>query len=140
MADIEIAGIHFRTGRMNTIDQFHVGRRVMPLFSKLGPALARPTEGATPQQMESFVIDAAGRFVDAIGTLEDAECNYVLDKCLSICSRKQGDTWAPIWNSSVMRLMFEDIDMVVMLRLCFTVLQENLGAFFPDRLATGSPS
>jgi hypothetical protein len=146
MVETEINGIKFRTGKMGTFDQFHVMRRLMPLMSGLGQAFAqmpRPqlTNGeagdeaetspeATPDQ-ELDVWKALEPVADALSSMPDSDCEYVLKKCLSAVQlRNDQGAWRPVFTQG--QFMFEDrIDLPTMMQLTVLVIQDNLANFFP---------
>jgi hypothetical protein len=58
--------------------------------------------------------------------------------CLAACHRKNPlGQWVRVTTPQG-DLMFEDIDLEVMLQLAFAVIQDNLASFFPGRPLNGS--
>lgn len=123
MAEIEVLGATYRIGKMNALTQLHVGRRLLPALIAVG--IKAEDLG---QRSNVGIVDFMEPAVKLMGSMSDADVNYVLFRCLDAVSRKSGDRFAPIVNGE--RLMFEDIDMPSMVRLTAAVLQENLGGFF----------
>jgi hypothetical protein len=121
MTELAIEDKTYRTGKLDAKTQFHIVRRLLPLVSSIG------TLSADRLDMTNMVT----AFADAISKLSDEDCDYVLAKALSVCQRKEGQAWAPVWNRSADRMQYDDIDLVVMMQLTVAVLQENLGGFFP---------
>jgi hypothetical protein len=143
MADLEINGVTYRTGKLDAFKQLHVARRIAPLLGKVGPALAgfaaaqAPGEGGMPPAPPS--LDDLSRLLapvaDALAALPDADCNYVLQTCLSVCQRQlPGQAgWQVVWNAAAGQLQFQDLDLPTMMRLALRVIQDNLSGFFPAR-------
>jgi hypothetical protein len=147
MAQVTINEAEYRIGRLNTIQQAHLVRRLLPLFSsltslsKMGPGvLQNPAMTKTPEGIEALretFSDIAGKLAD----LSDEQFEYVLHLCMSVVDVRQGERWAPIWNRNAKRFMFDNIDLLTMMQLCASVIQENLTSFLPGGLSslTGSP-
>ena len=100
-------------------------RRIAPLLAGLGDVLKEDAKGF------SKIISP---IAEALSRMSDDDTDYVIDACLLVVQRKQGETWQSVVarNGS---LMFDDIDLPAMLQLTVAVIQQNLGSFFP-----GGPS
>lgn len=125
MTEFEINGVQYRSDRMDAKKQFHVARRLAPLLAGLGGAIKGEKAG-----FAEFV----GPIADAVSKMSDEDTDYVIDACLRVVQRQQGQTWQAV-TSRGGDLMFDDIDLPVMLRLTVAVIQQSLGGFFP-----GGPS
>lgn len=125
MIEFEINGVQYRSDRMDAKKQFHVARRLAPLLAGLG--------GSLKSDKASFS-EFIGPIADALSKMSDEDTDYVIDACLRIVQRRQGQNWQAITARSG-DLMFDDIDLPVMLRLTVAVIQQSLGGFFP-----GGPS
>lgn len=110
----------YRAGRMNAMKQFHVARRIAPVIG----SLVALTRGAPT--MDEILQPIA----EAIARLSDQDCEYVLGACLATCQRQSGQGWAVIWNDRIGKLIFDDIDLPVMIEIATRVLQDNLAPFF----------
>lgn len=119
--EFEISGQQYRSGKLNARQQFHVARRLAPVLGGLVDA-----SSAGAESFSKFLQPIA----DAISGMSDADCDYVLDTCLAVVQRQQGTAWSPVMASSK-AIMFDDIDVGVMLQMAAKVIQENLGSFFP---------
>ncbi|GBU18024.1 MULTISPECIES: phage tail assembly chaperone [Methylobacterium] len=124
MAEFEVDGQTYRSGRMNARTQFHVLRRMAPILGPL-QSLAANQGGA----------NALPVFADAIGGLSDEATDYILDHCLAVVERKQGEAWARIKPPNVGALMFQDIDLMAMLQIAAHVLRDNYSELFQRGLA-----
>ncbi len=61
--------------------------------------------------------------------MPDADCEYVLQICLSVTQRQQGKQYAPVWHVQNKALMFDDIGLSEMVRIALHVIQDSLGNF-----------
>lgn len=120
MADFTIGGHNYRSGRMNARLQFHVSRRLAPIFSGLSDAIG---EDDKPTNI--------GAIAAAISSLPDADCDYVLNACLGVTQRQAsgGAAWTNVMTPGG-TIMFDDIDMVTMVKIAWEVLRDNLSGFF----------
>lgn len=131
---MEISGHQYQFGKLSAMKQWNVLRRVAPaMVGVLGMAnlkAAAAADGGENQFDVKDLIDKIEPFLDAMSKLSDEDNAYVIDACLSVVTRGQeGDRgWAPVGSSSA--LMFQDIDLLVMMRLVFEAGRENLLGFF----------
>mgnify|MGYP004729262863 CR=1 FL=1 len=60
--------------------------------------------------------------------------------CLAVVSRQHGKGWTPVFSQG--ELMFDDIDLMLILQLVGNVVEDNLGNFLPAAPAsvTTAPS
>lgn len=143
MTELTINGIVYRTGRMSALDQFHVGRRLAPVIARIG---ALNETSASDNGVDNGSTNSAddGRLfttlTEAVSSMSDDECNYVIRKCMAVVARQQGDRYAPVWNRQADRFQFDDIDMPSMLQLTIAVIQDNLSGFTLAPVQTGNPS
>lgn len=127
--EFEINGQAYLAGKMNTFKQFHVSRRLVPAFGVAAAAISG----------EVKFEDLVQPIMQAIASMTDADCDFILDACLGVVKRRQhGDSWAPIYAGSSQSLMFDDIDMPTMLQIAGKVIQDNLSGFFPAKDAAAS--
>jgi hypothetical protein len=144
MIEFTVGEHRYRSRKLNARQQFHVARRLGPLFGQLltlGPALAQATEPRTNGEDTSDTAtaraagDALEAFTLALARVPDADCDYVLDRCMEATQRLQGGNgsgvaWADVWNQRANRLMFDDIDLPAMMQIASEVLRDNLSGFF----------
>lgn len=134
MVEFEVAGQAYRSGKIAARTQFHVIRRLAPMTDAMFGLMG--ADGVNPERVSAFA--------RAIGELDDAAVDYVLDQCLAVVERRQGQGWAKIMASDGKTLMFQDVDMVVQIDILRHVLIDNYTALFQKALATwkggGSPS
>lgn len=130
----------YTAGKLDAIRQFHVARRLAPALIALG-ASAVDVLKRGGDLSDAAAVAAIGPLVEVVAQMSDADSEYVLKTCLSVVSRRSGDGWAPVQNAQG-GLMFQDIDITVMLRLAFEVVRGNLGNFMPalpDPIAGATP-
>jgi hypothetical protein len=141
MLEFTVREHRYRSRKMNARQQFHVARRLGPLFGQLlsmAPALAQAPNpnGETPGETTMAFEHALEGFASALARVPDADCDYVLDRCMEATQRLSGTgngaqpVWADVWNPRAARMMFEDINLPEMMQIASEVLRDNLGNFF----------
>jgi len=122
MAEIEIDGKQFVTGRMSARQQFHVARRLAPLFAAMFPAGKKIDVSSAAEINLTACAEAMAR-------LSDADCDYVLDACLGVVKHREES--GSLFGIAVAggKLRYDWIDMNMMLRLAASVVQDNLQGF-----------
>lgn len=124
MTEFEVDGIQYRSGKMNALQQFHVGRKLAPIFGKMGPSLMGI------DNPDTATMDLLSPILNSLAEMPEDDCNYILFRCLAVVQRYQPpNAWAQVWNEPAKRLMFDDIDMKAMLQITWHVLEDNLGNF-----------
>jgi hypothetical protein len=120
MAEFSIGDHNYKSGRMNARQQFHVSRRLAPIFSGLADAIG---DDGAPTDLNAIAT--------AISSLPDADCDYVLNACMGVTHRQVGGgaAWGSIMTPTG-AILFDDIDMIVMVHIAWEVLRDNLGGFF----------
>ena len=143
MQEIEISGNKYRSGKLNAIQQFHLSRKLAPIVTKLAPVLGI---GRALQDKQVSIEDlpelaeAVEPLMAGLAAMSNEDSEAILDLCMTVVTRNQGPLWAPVWNSQIKGLMFQDIDMVIMLRLAVAVIRDNLGPFIAGFLADKDPA
>ena len=126
MAEFEVAGQTYRSGKMNARTQFHVLRRAAPI---VGPIQSLSSGSATGEALSVLA--------NAIATLSDEASDYIIDHCMDVVERKQGETgWAKIKVPGGSKFMFDDIDMMSMLGIASHVMREQFTPLFQGGLAS----
>lgn len=142
MAEFEVGGQKYRSGKMPARTQFHVMRRMAPILPamqasiKVGIAMKAAQDAGEPitAEMKERVATAGLEFIGAIGTLSDEAANYILDNCLSVVQVQQADytKWSNLRGSG--GAMF-DLDMMTELEIVKEVVQDNYAPFFQGVVA-----
>lgn len=124
ISPLAINGQNYRAGKLNALAQFHVLRRLAPVLASIGMSLEQIQKFKTPEDFARVL----GPISETLSQMPDEEANYVIFTCLAVTSREQGDgRFAPVTSKNA--IMFEDIDMAVMVRLVAEVLKENFLGF-----------
>ncbi|QYY30237.1 hypothetical protein K2O51_22970 [Cupriavidus pinatubonensis] len=155
--EIELGGNTYSIGRLSAKQQLHVSRRIAPVIPPMIPAFLKLAEklkasgvdapeasGAATAKLLmggdlSDLGEALQPFADALAALNDADADYVFDNCLSAVQRRQDSGWARVVSLEQKTLMFQDMDLGVMLPLVVQVIVANLGPFIRG-LLTSLPS
>jgi hypothetical protein len=116
LSEFEIAGQTYRVGRLNALNAHNIARKLV--FAVLQLAEARKKGGPAPGSTEW-----SQAFCALTADLPDAVMNSVITTCLSVVARRQGNAFAPVMVAD--RMMFDDIDMMSMLRLVGHVVEVN---------------
>ncbi|WP_211243389.1 phage tail assembly chaperone [Chitiniphilus eburneus] len=142
MAEFEINGKQYRSGKLDALKQFHVSRRVAPILPTLLPIFLKLAEthrasGSAPAASAiEIVAELAGPFADGLAAMSDQDADYIIGTCLSVVSRQQGSAWSPVWSGAQNAMMFDDMDLGVMLPVVVHVIRDNLGNFIQGLLTS----
>jgi hypothetical protein len=144
---------------MLPLTQIAVIARVAPLFANydtlrglLGVVIARgdvkvAAEAGAPPEAETetsvgkadtnaALLHALAGMVQAFSRMSDEDREFVIDKVMSLCTRQSGAGMAKIWNDSVKRPMFDDLDLPTILVIVKEVLTAELTPFFSSGVLT----
>src|SRR5215472_11663832 len=136
MAEVEVNGHRFMIGKMPVFDQAHVARKVAPVISGMGrgwaealrkvpDALTNGQEISQAQQNE-LIFEALGPVTEILAQMPEEDVNYVLKKCLGVCSMHTGQQWAAMIVQGQLRFE-EQTDLGTMLQLVMEVVKETIG-------------
>jgi len=158
MTEIEVAGHKYRASKLDPFKQFHVARRIGPILAIMGINMAwlvqkqigKPISRAKKPSQGPGLEDFMGilpAMAEVLAKMSDADADFVLHTCLAAVQREAGENrWQVVAVND--RMMFEDIEMDVMLRLVVAVVQENIQGFLkglggeahsPSSLSTSAP-
>lgn len=130
MSDFEYGGQQYSIGKLSAFKQLHVARRVAPILTGLAD-MAMASEGKKldfKQAVEPMVI--------AVSKLSDEDTEMIIGTCLEVVSRKTSNkTMAPVFKDG--NNMFDDLNMIDLLRLTAEVIKVNLGNTFGALLTAG---
>lgn len=124
---IDLQGQSYQIGRLNPLTQFHVSRRLGPIVASMGGEALRMAVDKKTLGLDDWLA-FLGPISEVLAKMSDEDVNYIIGVCMSVIQRRQGEKWARIQING--QLIFEDIDMMMMLRLTSEVIKENLGGFF----------
>lgn len=146
--EIQLGGNAYSIGRLTAKQQFHVSRRIAPIIPPLIPVFMKlaKTSGGAAGAMGALTKDLDGfgqvlqPFADALAAMNDADADYVMDNCLTAVQRQQPTGWAFVVSPGQKELMFQDMDMAVILPLVVQVIVANLGPFIQGLLTSQASS
>lgn len=123
MSKFEVKGKNYSSSPLDVFIQFHITRRLAPIIGSLvmlRSAMLRPE-------------DMMPSLVEGLQKMSDTDSEYIIHNCLAVTQREieGGNGWGPIFSASSKRMMYADVDMLVMLMITWNVLQDNLGDFMP---------
>lgn len=116
--EIELNGVEYRLQKIDARKQFHIMRRLSPLFAELADAV----------NAKSADLEAFKTLADALAKMTDDDADYCLFGLLACVQKRQGKTYSRICVDN--QLMFADMGMPEMLQLAVKALQFNFGDFF----------
>ena len=130
MTTVEINGNTYRIAKLHAIAQFHVTRRLGPAIASVWLAMsAKSATGGNPSPADFASL--LEPILQLLSSMTDEDANYIIYTCLSVVSRQQeGGKFAAVATGS--QMMFEDIDMTVLIKLVFEALKDNLGNFWKE--------
>lgn len=131
--EAEIKGAKYRSGRLTPFVQAAVVRRLLPCLVGLGTAVKEmKLKVGDIEQMDDLatIVNAFGPIASAISKMSDDDFNFVLNACMDVTTRLDGEKWARI-RAVGGGFMYEDIDLSVMMQITYKTLAENLGNFLP---------
>lgn len=119
--ELKIEDIKYKVDKLEARRQFHLVRRIAPLLA--GAALSRTKDGAK----DFNTVIAA--IVNSISKMSNEEADFILDTCLSVCSRDVNGQWAAVQAPNSTALMYP-LEMDTQLQLAVAVIEDSLGGFF----------
>jgi hypothetical protein len=134
--ELQINDVWYRSGKLDAFKQFHLFRKLMPLFSGLGETAAtnlvnNAVKAGASEETARWA--SLGPIAQAVSEMSQQDSEFIIKTCLGVCARKNPvGQWSRITAPNG-ELMFEDIDLMTMLQLAFAVIQDNLGTFFPGQ-------
>lgn len=135
MENLEINGQSYRTGKLNAFKQGHIAKRMLPIMAAMGDvAVSLFKGGGTEAQLETALSDKSLASVfeplsHALARLSDEDQDAIFKLCLAVTARKTAGGFSPVVTPNG-DLLFEDMDLQVVLKLVSIVVKENLSNFF----------
>jgi hypothetical protein len=131
--DLTINGVNYKTGKLPAFpDQFHITRKLAPALWAWGKVSADLSERPDNESLSTVdAILSLGPVAEVIAKMSNEDSEYIIGVCLAVCSREQGTGWAKV-RAGNGKIMFDDIDVPVMMQLAAAVIRENMGGFFPN--------
>ena len=138
MQKFTIGDHEFRASGLTPRKAFHVARRLAPflaMLKDLSPFLkgAETLDKDDPASIEKVLRPIGAAFAE----MPEDDADYILDTCLAVVELKlRGDAGSQsVWISG--EPMFEWIDMPMMLRIVWHVVQANVASFLSAGALTG---
>lgn len=122
-----LMGHDYQIQKLNAMDQFHVARRIAPLWLSLGLSMG-------PKNTIEFdeVMAKIGPASFVLANMSDEDVDFVVGHCLNVVTRREGKLWAPVAPTYVEgkpQFMFQDMNIGVIFRLVYEVVRANLSNF-----------
>ena len=137
MADFEIDGVRYTTVKMNGREQFHLLRKLGTLAGVFSRIVTMDMPDTPALRLMTMVVAFAQEF----SKLNREQADDLLTHCLLYTRRIAGGNGAGPQTALPMfqgRDLFEDTDIMSLMRICVEVVNENLGGFFPTVLGLGT--
>jgi hypothetical protein len=127
VAEFTVAGVNYRSAKLNAIQQLRVVKRLMPLFAIIQGADLKGAMQGSDDALQTLI----GPLTTAVASIPDDHTEDILALCLGVCTREQanGLGWSQVWNVQAKRPMFDDIDLVQMMSIVGHVLVDSVGDF-----------
>lgn len=148
--NVEINGHIYNVGKLDVMRQFHVARRLAPavwaLARSAGAVLKNALPEGVPMTFENvvkglkgvedgaligLVVEAGGPLVDVFASMTDTDSQYIINACLSVCTREVPDVGWQVVYVEGSGVMFHDIEIAEMMQLVFATIRHNIGNFIP---------
>ena len=122
---IQIGTFEYEIGKISAMGQLHLVRKLSRSLPLMEGMIADRNSGKDMRMLAVFMLS----------NLSDEDSEYVTNKCLDAVSmREKNGQLAKIMSSG--GLMFQHIDVSVILELTVEVILHNLGDFFKDALSS----
>lgn len=127
--EFELKGQQYRTAKLNVFDQLKVSRKLLPILAGMMSDFQSIKDDALNGNALKALDTALPKIADALADMSDEDTNAIIFPCLSVVSRRHGKGWTPVFTQGA--LMFDDIDLMVMLQMVGRVVGDSLGNFLP---------
>ncbi|BCQ40899.1 hypothetical protein ERHA54_35020 [Erwinia rhapontici] len=127
--EFELKGQQYRTAKLNVFDQLKVSRKLLPILAGMMSDFQSIKDDAQSGNAFKALDTALPKIADALADMSDEDTNAIIFPCLSVVSRQHGKGWTPVFTQG--QLMFDDIDLMVMLQMVGRVVGDSLGNFLP---------
>lgn len=134
MSAIFVAGGHtYTVDPMKTTKQLHCLRRLTHLVEGLGESLTNLQSQGDKLDLGRLLLAFLPLF-NRIGTMKDADTNFIFAECLATVKRDVGGEWKPVWIVGKNDPEFADINLAQLFEMTGRVLMSNFSALFGDQL------
>jgi hypothetical protein len=125
---VEVKGVTYQIGRLTPKKAFHVSRRLAPFLGAILPHLNKLRDGKDANAITTVIPAIA----EIAAEMPNEDVDFIVDTCLAVVLMRQDRGWSPVQVNG--QIMFDTIDMMVMLQLTAEVVKVNLIDFFPMSL------
>lgn len=132
----------YRSAKMDAFAQWDVTRRILPVvaagsgilikvFKVMVGSPDKDSAETIKLLLDQKIETILEPLTDALSKMPGEDSRFIINACLSRVTRETpgGNAWGPVMAPSGM-MMFDDIDMVVMLRIVWEVVDHNLSSFY----------
>jgi hypothetical protein len=131
MVEFSIKEVRYQTHKMDVFKQAQVMRKLLPIVASLaGLSKLRPAAPGQPLDPE-MLKESFEPIANALSGLSDETFQYILESCVKVVKRSDGDRWVNLWNEQAKALQYQDLDLMTLIQIMSQVISENLGGFFP---------
>jgi len=109
MLELEVSGNKYKLVKMDTFIQFNVARKLLPVLT-------------------SFDSGDINVWANALANMPDDHAMFIVTESLKACSRLDGGGYRQVYNAGGV-MMYQDIDLNVMIKLVSELLKYNLENF-----------
>lgn len=135
--EFEIKGINYRAGKLDVFQQLKVSRKLLPVLAGLVSEISTLKAQAAAGKSAAILEIVLPRIAETLASLPDEDVNAVIHPCLGVVSRQHLKSWTPVFSQG--ELMFDDIDLFIMLQLVARVVADSLGNFLKELPASATP-
>jgi len=131
--NFQIGERQFKLNKINALKQFHIVRRIAPILGDIAPTLASMQKMNIEELEENDRFEQLSKLItpimNGLSRLSDADANLVLTGLLGAVEMKQdGGNWAFLARDN--NLMFDNLDLSILLNAAGRSLMFNLSGFF----------
>ena len=135
MEDFELGGNKFKLGKINAMIQFHIVRRIGPLLAESMSVMGQIAKKKVDHMSEEEKLQEFSKIAEPImvglSKLSDQDSEYVLYRLLASVEMHQPkfNMWSTVARPEA-GILFQDLEMPVLLQLAGRALMFNLKGFF----------
>ena len=128
---VELGGVVYEIGKLDAMKQFHLARRIAPIMTALAGAAGNIGDFGKAKEGGQLFTSLLGPVFEEISKKSDEEIDHIIFPCLAAVRRQiAGGGWAQVKVAGANKLMYEDMDATVIMRLTMEVIEANLASFF----------
>ncbi|OON35601.1 hypothetical protein BTJ39_22255 [Izhakiella australiensis] len=127
--EFEINGNTYRASKLSVFDQLKVSRKLLPLMAGMMADFNGVRDVSQGGNIYEALEKVLPKVADALADMSDEDTRAIINPCLSVVARQNGNVWSPVFTSG--ELMFDDINLMHMLQIVGRVVGDSLGNFLP---------